>query len=77
MSHMAAHGPGAAAYAAKAVGLASGNAPTAVEDEVRWQQSHTTPAVRDILRRLSPPPRAPGMLGALINDLHLKLGTRG
>ena len=69
-AHMAAHARGAAAYAAKAAGLAAPDDPTAADDEVRWQRTHATPAVRDVLRKLPPPTRGGGMLGALINDLH-------
>lgn len=77
VAHMAAHGRGAAAYAAKAAGLAAPHDPTAVADEVRWQLSHASPAVRDVLRRLPPPTGHGGMLGALISDLHTKLSRGG
>jgi hypothetical protein len=76
VAHMAAHARGVA-YAAKAAGLAAPNDPAAVAREVRWQLSHTSPTVRDILRRLPPPTRPTGMLGALINDLHTKLTAGG
>ena len=49
------------------------NDPTAVADEVRWQQSHASLTVRDLLAklgRLPPPTRPTGMLGALISDMH-------
>jgi hypothetical protein len=61
VAHMAAHALGAAAYAAKATGLAAPNDPTAEADEVGWQQSHASPTVRDVLRKLPPrpAPRAP------------------
>jgi hypothetical protein len=72
-AHMAAHARGAAAYAAKAAGLAAPDDPTAVADEVRWQQNHASPAVREVLRKLPPPTRPAGMLGVLIRDLHEKL----
>ena len=77
VAHMAAHARSAAAYAAKAAGLAAPDDPTAVADEVRWQLSHASPAVRDVLRRLPPPTRPTGMLGALVNDLHTKLAGGG
>jgi hypothetical protein len=73
---MAAHARGVA-YAAKAAGLAAPNDPAAVAREVRWQLSHASPTVRDILRRLPPPTLPTGMLGALINDLHTKLTAGG
>ena len=77
VAHMAAHARGEAAYAAKAAGLAAPLDPTAVADEVRWQQSHASPTVRDVLRKLPPPTRPAGLLGALINDLHTKLAGGG
>ena len=55
MCHMGAHGLGAAAYAARAVGLANPHRPEAAEDEIRWQLDHMPPAVRTALRSL---PRA-------------------
>jgi len=73
VAHMAAHARGAAAYAAKAAGLAAPGDPTAVADEVRWALSHASPTIRDVLRRLPPPPRSAGTLGAVISDLHTKL----
>jgi len=76
-AHMAAHARGAAADAAKAAGLAAPHDPTAVADEVRWQLSHASQTVRDVLRRLPPPPRRAGILGALINDMHAKLAGAG
>jgi immunity protein 5 of polymorphic toxin system len=70
VAHMAAHARGVPAYAAMAAGLAAPDDPTAVHDQVRWALSHASPAVRDVLRRLPPPPRPAGMLGALISDMH-------
>jgi hypothetical protein len=72
-AHMAAHARGAAAYAAKAAGLAAPDDRTAVADEARWQQRHASPTVREVLRKLPPPTRSAGLLGALISDLHTKL----
>jgi hypothetical protein len=77
VAHMAAHARGAAAYAAKAAGLTAPHDPTAVADEARWQQSHTSPAVRDVLRKLPTPTRSAGMLGVLISDLQAKLTGGG
>jgi len=76
VAHMAAHARGVA-YAAMAAGLAAPNDPTAVAREVRWQLSHASPTVREILRRLPPPTRPVGMLGALINDMHRRLAWGG
>ena len=75
-AHMAAHARGVA-YAAIAAGLAAPADPTAVEIEARWQLSHATPAVREVLRRLPPPPRNAGMLGTLISDLHANVSREG
>ena len=71
-AHMASHARGVA-YAVKAVGLAAPDNPAAVADETRWQLDHASPAVREILRKLPPPPVAAGQLGALINDLRDKM----
>jgi hypothetical protein len=76
-AHMAAHARGAAAYAAKAAGLAAPHDPTAAAEEVRWQRGHASPTVRDALRRLPPPIRPAGPLGALIRDLHTALTGSG
>jgi hypothetical protein len=76
VAHMAAHARGVA-YAAKAAGLAAPDDPTDVADEARWQQSHASPTVRDVLRRLPAPTRSAGMLGELISDLHTKVTAGG
>lgn len=52
VAHMGAHALGAAAYAAKAAGLAKPDQTSALEDEVRWQLEHMTSPVREALRRL-------------------------
>ena len=52
VAHMGAHALGAAAYAAKAVGLAEPRLQAAVDDEIRWQLDHVTPPVRAALRQL-------------------------
>ena len=77
VAHMAGHARGAAACAGKAAGLAAPRDPTAVAAEVRWQLDHASPTVRDTLRRLPPPTRSTGMLGALVNDMHAKLARGG
>jgi hypothetical protein len=45
---------GAAAYAAKAAGLAAPDRPQTVNDEIHWQLEHMTTEVRSALRRLPP-----------------------
>lgn len=78
--HMGAHALGAAAYAAKAAGLAHPDRPEAVENESRWQLEHLTPDVGAALRSLPPVgvnssgPLGPGILasgelGAIIRTL--------
>jgi hypothetical protein len=82
--HMGAHALGAAAYAAKAAGIADGNRPEAVEEEIRWQLAHMTPEVRAALRSLPPigenrsGPLGPGLLasgqlGTIVRDLQVGL----
>src|SRR6202008_4154323 len=82
--HMGAHALGAAAYAAKAAGLAAPDRPEAVTDEIQWPLSHMTAAPRTARRQLPPvgenrsgplgPGRlAPGPLGTIIRDLQAGL----
>jgi Imm-5 like putative immunity protein len=82
--HMGAHALGAAAYAAKAAGLAAPERPEAVSEEVRWQLDRMSAAARVALRRLPPVgvnaagPLAPGLLasgvlGTIIRDLQAGL----
>ena len=81
---MGAHALGAAAYAAKARGLAAPDRPDAISEEVRWQLAHTPDAVRAALRQLPPVgenasgPLGPGLLasgllGTIIRDLQAHL----
>jgi hypothetical protein len=78
--HMGAHALGAAAYAAKAAGLAAPDRPEALSDEIHWQLRHMSPAVRAALHQLpavgenssgplGPGLLAAGLLGAIIRDL--------
>ncbi len=68
--HMGAHALGAAAYAARAAGLAAPDRPDAAEDEVRWQLARMTVEVRTALRSLPPVgkdrsgPLGPGLLAS-------------
>jgi hypothetical protein len=82
--HMGAHALGAAAYAAKAAGLAAPDRPDALTDEIRWQLGRLSPAVRAALRQLPPVgersdgPLGPGLLargllGTIIRDLQANL----
>ncbi|MGN6871985.1 MAG: putative immunity protein [Solirubrobacteraceae bacterium] len=78
--HMGAHALGAAAYAAKAAGLAAPDRPEAVDEEIRWQRDRMSLATRVALRQL---PRvgensagplgtgllASGFLGTIIREL--------
>lgn len=74
VAHMAAHARGVV-YAAKAAGLAAADDPAAVANEVRWQLSHASPTVRDVLRRLPSPTRSAGLLGVLISELHAEVAS--
>ena len=87
VAHMGAHALAAAAYAAKAVGLATPDRPEAVREEIQWQLGAMSPAVRDALRLLPPVgenragPLGPGLLasgslGAIVRDLQAGLVTR-
>lgn len=68
--HMGAHALGAAAYAAKAVGLASPERREAVREEIRWQVRSMSAAAMAALRRLPPVgenragPLGPGLLAS-------------
>jgi hypothetical protein len=85
---MGAHALGAAAYAAKAAGLAAPDRPEAVSEEIRWQLDHMTVAVEIALRRLPPVgenssgPLGPGLLssgplGSIIRDLQTAVWESG
>ena len=85
IAHMGAHALGAAAYAAKAAGLAAPKRPDAVSEEVRWQLGHLAVAARAALRQLPPVgenssgPLGPGLLasgltGAIVRDIQASLG---
>jgi hypothetical protein len=82
--HMGAHALGAAAYAAKAVGLAAPEHPEAVSQEIHWQLSSMSVRVRSALQQLPPVgedrsgPLGPGLLasgllGRIIRDLQAGL----
>jgi hypothetical protein len=84
--HMGAHALGAAAYAAKAVGLAAPDRPEAVGEEIRWQLSSISAEARTALRQLPPigenrsGPLGPGLvasglLGAIICELQTGLAS--
>jgi len=85
VAHMGAHALGAAAYAAKAVGLADPGNPSAVQTEVRWQLEHLDAETRAALRRLPPVGEdrsgplgagllASGTLAATIREIQTELG---
>jgi hypothetical protein len=84
---MGAHALGAAAYAAKAAGLAAPERPEAVSEEIHWQRRHMSAAVRAALRKLPPVGENPsgplgegllasGLLGPIIRDLQANLADR-
>jgi hypothetical protein len=85
--HMGAHALGAAAYAAKAAGLAAPGRPEAIDEEIRWQLRHLSPAAREALGKLPPVgedasgPLGPGLLasgllGSIIRELQAGLAVR-
>ena len=80
VAHMGAHALGAAAYAAKAAGLAAPNRPSAISEEIRWQLRRMSAATATALRKLPPVggntsgPLGPGLLssgllGAIIREI--------
>jgi hypothetical protein len=84
--HMGAHALGAAAYAAKAAGLAAPDPPRAVSEEIRWQLGRMSAPARAALRQLPPVGETPsgplgpgllasGQLGAIIRDLQAGLAN--
>src|ERR671938_2055783 len=68
IAHIGAHALGAAAYAAKAAGLAAPDRPEAVSEEISWQLGHMSAAVIAALQKLPPVgenssgPLGPGLL---------------
>lgn len=84
VAHMGAHALGAAAYAAKAVALASPERPGAADDEIRWQIDRLACDARAALQqlpRLGEDPAGPlgrgllasGILGANIRTIQASL----
>ena len=82
---MGAHALGAAAYAVKAVSLATPDRPEAAENEIRWQLAQMTADVRAAFLSLPPVgenrsgPLGPGLLasgqiGMIIRQLQAYLG---
>lgn len=87
-AHMGAHALGAAAYAARAAGLADPAHPDAVGEEISWQIGHMSPAAQAALGQLPPVgtskagPIGPGLLasgqlGAIIAELQARLDPTG
>ncbi len=84
IAHMGAHALGAAAYAAKAAGLAAPDPSKAIREEIRWQLRHMSAATKAALRKLPPVgestsgPLGPGLLafgllGAIIREIQASL----
>jgi Imm-5 like putative immunity protein len=83
--HMGAHALGAAAYAAKAAGLAAPDRLEAASEEIRWQLGRLSPPARAALRKLPPVGQnasgplgpgllASGLLGAVVRELQAGFG---
>jgi hypothetical protein len=83
---MGAHALGAAAYAAKAAGLAAPDQPEGVRDEVSWQLERMTDQTKSALRQLplvgedSAGPLGPGLLasgilGSIIRTIQAAIGS--
>lgn len=86
VAHMGAHALGAAAYAAKAAGLAAPDEPAAVSSEISWQLEHMDARVRTALQQLPPLGEdsagplgsgllASGVLGSTIRTIQAALDT--
>lgn len=86
VAHMGAHALGAAAYAAKAAGLAAPYQPTAASDEISWQLEHMSAPVRAALQQLPPVGEnsagplgagllTSGALGSNIRTIQAAIGT--
>lgn len=87
VAHMGAHALGAAAFAAKAAGLAAPDRPDAASDEVRWQLEHMSADTRAALQLLpalgedSSGPLgsgllASGALGSVIREIQAHIASR-
>lgn len=85
VAHIGAHALGAAAYSAKAAGLAAPEEAEAVDDEIRWQLEHMSTEVSTALARLpalGTDPAGPlgsgllatGALGSIIRRLQAGIG---
>lgn len=81
---MGAHALGAAAYAAKAAGLAASDQQKAISEEIRWQLAHMSAAAAAALRKLPPVgenssgPLGPGLLasgvlGTIVREIQARL----
>jgi hypothetical protein len=86
VAHMGAHALGAAAYAAKAAGLAAPDQIAAVSDEISWQLENMNARVRRALAQLPPlgensaGPLGPGLLasgilGSTIRKIQSAMGN--
>lgn len=84
VAHMGAHALGAAAYAAKAAGLAAPDRPDMINQEIRWQLDQMSLATATALRALPPVgedssgPLGPGLLasgalGEIVRELQASL----
>jgi hypothetical protein len=72
-AHQVKHILGAAAHAARAEELASGEDPRAGADALEWARHHAPPAVSAVLGRLPAAPPGGGRAGQFIRDLDAAL----
>ncbi|MGA5699865.1 putative immunity protein [Peterkaempfera bronchialis] len=72
-AHQVKHILGAAAHAARAEELVSGEDPRASEGTLEWARHHAPPAVTAVLGRLPAAPPGGGRVGEFIRDLDASL----
>ncbi|WP_327235913.1 exonuclease SbcC [Streptomyces sp. NBC_01317] len=72
-AHQVKHILGAAAHAARAEELASGDRPRVTTETLEWARPHAPTAVTAVLRRLPAAPPGGGRVGELLRDLDASL----
>ncbi|MCY0937711.1 putative immunity protein [Streptomyces sp. H34-S4] len=72
-AHQIKHILGAAAHAARAEGLASGESDQVAAQTLEWARHHAPPAVSHVLGRMPAPPPGGGQVGEFIRELDTAL----